>query len=78
MCVCVCVTGIHASKRRKEVVCLEGERTSAISLWAVRYAVGVVFCIVPYWLFCQQKQHTLISKNGEFTPPVNMFLILHL
>lgn len=40
----MCMTGIHASKRRKEVVCLGERRTSAISLWAVRYAVGLLFC----------------------------------
>lgn len=39
----LCMTGIHGSKRRKEVACLEsgvgGGGTSAISLGPVRYAV---------------------------------------
>lgn len=49
-----------------------------ISLWAVIYAVGWLFCtcflfvlfFVPYFPSCQQKQLILNLKIGHFTPPV--------
>lgn len=40
-----CVMGTGASNRRKEVVCLEGNRTSVISLWPVTFAFFFFFSL---------------------------------
>ena len=71
MCVSVCMTGIHASKRRKEVVCLEGdENICDFSLGSLDKQLVCRSAHVSFWppprsrsLFANpagEKQHTLI------------------
>lgn len=77
------MTGIHASKEEeKKWFVWRERRTSAISLWAVRYAVGLLFCTCFLFgslfaiLPAKKPNIHLFFKIGHFTPPVHILLIL--
>lgn len=92
MCVCVYVTGIHASKRRKEVVCLEGDENicdfslGSLDKQLVCRSAHVSFSAPPPptvpFLIRQSWRREItytyfVGKIGHFTPPVHIFLSSH-
>ena len=95
MCVCVCVsvcmTGIHASKRRKEVVCLEGDENICDFFLGCLdkqfvFSSPLFFFSPPPPPFpflirqsCRRETtYTyFVGKIGHFTPPVHISLSSH-